>query len=46
MIMGYERYRVLSLATKTADEERRKELKTILVDPGSIAQGWHHLNRV
>lgn len=44
--MGYEMYRVLSLATKTTDEVWRKELKTILVDPGSFAEEWHHLNQV
>lgn len=38
MIMGYEMYRILSLATKTTDEVWRKELKTILVDPGSLAE--------
>lgn len=46
MIMGYEMYRVLSLATKTNDEVWRKELKTMLVDPGSIAGEWHHLIQV
>lgn len=44
--MGYEMYRILSLATKTTDEVWRKELKTILVDPGSLAEEWHHLNQV
>lgn len=38
MIMGYEMYRVLSLATKTVDEEWRKEIRATLVDPGSIAE--------
>ncbi|KAK5887906.1 hypothetical protein CesoFtcFv8_016464 [Champsocephalus esox] len=33
MIMGYEMYRNLSL-TKKADEESRKEIKSLLVDPG------------
>ncbi|KAI4813930.1 hypothetical protein KUCAC02_003150 [Chaenocephalus aceratus] len=33
MIMGYEMYRNLSL-TKKADEESRKEIKRLLVDPG------------
>lgn len=47
MIMGYEKYRVLSqAATKAGEEEWRKELKTILVDPGWIPEGWHHLNQV
>lgn len=35
MIMGYEMYRNLSL-TKKADEESRKEIKRLLVDPGSV----------
>ncbi|XP_038565073.1 transcriptional regulator ATRX-like isoform X1 [Micropterus salmoides] len=34
MIMGYEMYRILSLARKISDEEQKKELKSILVDPG------------
>eukprot|EP00066_Takifugu_rubripes_P020535 XP_011609801.1 PREDICTED: transcriptional regulator ATRX-like isoform X2 [Takifugu rubripes] len=34
MVMGYELYRILSLAPKTNDEASRKELKRILVDPG------------
>ncbi|XP_049895031.1 transcriptional regulator ATRX-like [Epinephelus moara] len=34
MIMGYEMYRILSLAQKNSDEEWKKELKSILVDPG------------
>lgn len=46
MIMGYELYRVLSLASKTTNEVWRRQLKTILVDPGSIAEEWHHLNQV
>lgn len=46
MIVGYEKYRILSLATKTGDEEWRKELKTMLVDPGWVPEGWHRLNRV
>lgn len=46
MIVGYEMYRVLSLASKTTDEERRRQLKTILVDPGSITEDWHRLNQV
>ncbi|XP_034060105.1 transcriptional regulator ATRX-like [Gymnodraco acuticeps] len=33
MIMGYEMYRNLSL-TKKADEESRKQIKSLLVDPG------------
>lgn len=35
MIMGYEMYRILSLARKISDEEQKKELKSILVDPGT-----------
>ncbi|XP_042354711.1 transcriptional regulator ATRX-like [Plectropomus leopardus] len=34
MIMGYEMYRILSLAQKIKDEESKKALKSILVDPG------------
>ncbi|KAI3373536.1 hypothetical protein L3Q82_022139 [Scortum barcoo] len=34
MIMGYEMYRILSQAQKISDEEEKKELKSILVDPG------------
>ncbi|XP_070773018.1 transcriptional regulator ATRX-like [Enoplosus armatus] len=34
MIMGYEMYRILSLAQKINDEENKRELKSILVDPG------------
>ncbi|XP_029304789.1 transcriptional regulator ATRX-like isoform X1 [Cottoperca gobio] len=34
MIMGYEMYRILSLAKKINDEKCKKELKSILVDPG------------
>ncbi|XP_044079309.1 transcriptional regulator ATRX-like isoform X2 [Siniperca chuatsi] len=34
MIMGYEMYRILSLAQKINDEEKKKELKSILVNPG------------
>ncbi|XP_040038973.2 transcriptional regulator ATRX [Gasterosteus aculeatus] len=34
MIMGYEMYRILSLAKKIQDEELKKELKRILVNPG------------
>lgn len=36
MIMGYEMYRIMSLARKIKDEECKKELKTILVDPGKV----------
>ncbi|XP_063751785.1 transcriptional regulator ATRX-like isoform X2 [Eleginops maclovinus] len=34
MIMGYEMFRILSVAKKITDEESRKEIKSILVDPG------------
>ncbi|XP_068572457.1 transcriptional regulator ATRX-like isoform X2 [Cebidichthys violaceus] len=34
MIMGYEMYRNLSLGQKITDEEGKKELKSILVNPG------------
>ncbi|KAM8898572.1 transcriptional regulator ATRX-like isoform 2-T2 [Spinachia spinachia] len=34
MIMGYEMYRILSLAKNIKDEELKKVLKGILVDPG------------
>nr|XP_020454385.1 transcriptional regulator ATRX-like isoform X2 [Monopterus albus] len=34
LIMGYEMYRILSLGQKINDEEGKKELKSILVDPG------------
>ncbi|XP_040005999.1 transcriptional regulator ATRX-like isoform X2 [Xiphias gladius] len=34
MIMGYERYRILSQAQKINNEEWKSELKSILVDPG------------
>lgn len=36
MIMGYEMYRILSLAKKINDEEGKKALKSILVDPGTV----------
>ncbi|XP_041807750.1 transcriptional regulator ATRX-like isoform X2 [Chelmon rostratus] len=34
MIMGYEMYRILSLARKINNEEWKKEIKSVLVDPG------------
>ncbi|CAN9501704.1 unnamed protein product [Ophioblennius macclurei] len=34
MIMGYDMYRTLSLAGNISNEEWKKELKTMLVDPG------------
>nr|XP_046267251.1 transcriptional regulator ATRX-like isoform X2 [Scatophagus argus] len=34
LIMGYEMYRILSQARKIGDEELKKEMKSILVDPG------------
>ncbi|KAM9348914.1 transcriptional regulator ATRX-like [Symphorus nematophorus] len=34
MIMGYEMYRILSLGQKIDNEEWKKEMKSILVDPG------------
>lgn len=46
MIMGYEMYRLLSLATKTSDEVWSKELKATLVDPGWTAEERRHLNHV
>lgn len=51
MVMGYELYRILSLAPKTNNEASRKELKRILVDPGwiiregySVTQVWSRLS--
>ncbi|XP_051258479.1 transcriptional regulator ATRX isoform X2 [Dicentrarchus labrax] len=34
LIMGYEMYRILSLAQKIQDVESKREMKSILVDPG------------
>ncbi|CAK6953614.1 transcriptional regulator ATRX-like [Scomber scombrus] len=34
MIMGYEMYRNMSLSQKMGDEKWKKELKSLLVDPG------------
>ncbi|KAM8741024.1 transcriptional regulator ATRX-like isoform 2-T2 [Acanthopagrus schlegelii] len=34
MIMGYEMYRNLSLGRRITDEASRKEMKSVLVDPG------------
>lgn len=39
MVMGYELYRILSLAPKTNNEASRRELKRVLVDPGWITRG-------
>lgn len=36
MVMGYEMYRILSLAHKINNEESKRELKRILVDPGTV----------
>lgn len=36
MIMGYEMYRILSLAQRISDEASKKEIKSILVDPGTV----------
>ena len=36
MIMGYEMYRIMSLAHKIKDEVSKKEIKSILVDPGKV----------
>lgn len=41
MIMGYEMYRILSLAKKIQDEELKKELKRILVNPGTVTVSRH-----
>lgn len=46
MVMGYELYRILSLAPKTNNEASRRELKRVLVDPGGITQEGHHLTQV
>lgn len=46
MVMGYELYRILSLAPKTNNEASRKEFKRILVDPGWITQEGYHLTQV
>lgn len=46
MVMGYELYRILSLAPKTNNEALRKELKRVLVDPGWTTQEGHHLTQV
>lgn len=43
MIMGYDMYRILSVAPKTTQEVWRRELKTVLVDPGEIRREWHHI---
>lgn len=37
MIMGYQMYRILSLATKADGEQFKKECRSILVDPGNVA---------
>lgn len=36
MIMGYENYRILSSAQRISSEELKKELKSVLVDPGTV----------
>lgn len=46
MVMGYELYRILSLAPKTNNEALRKELKRVLVDPGWVTQEGHHSTQV
>lgn len=42
MIMGYEMYRILSQAEKM-NEECKKELQSILVDPGTVTLQWHDI---
>lgn len=37
MLIGYEMYRILSLAQKISDEVSKKEMKSILLDPGTVA---------
>lgn len=36
MIIGYEMYRNLSLAKKVSNEAWKKEMNSILVDPGAV----------
>lgn len=36
MIMGYDNYRILSSAKRISGEELEKELKSFLVDPGTL----------
>lgn len=36
MIMGYEMYRNLSLCRRITDEVSKKEMKSVLVDPGTL----------
>lgn len=36
MIMGYDNYRILSSAKRVGSEELKKELKSVLVDPGTV----------
>ncbi|TKS83503.1 Transcriptional regulator ATRX [Collichthys lucidus] len=40
MIIGYEMYRNLSLAKKVKDEAWKKEIKRILVAPGTVQTLW------
>lgn len=37
MIIGYDNYRILSSAKRINDEELKKELKSVLVDPGTLS---------
>lgn len=36
MIMGYDSYRILSLAKRVGSDVLKEELKSLLVDPGTI----------
>lgn len=36
MIMGYDNYRILSSTKGVSSEELKKELKRVLVDPGTV----------
>lgn len=36
MLMGYDMYRILSQAQRVSSEELKKEIKRILVDPGTV----------
>lgn len=37
MIMGYDNYRIMSSAKKISSEELKKELQSVLVDPGTVS---------
>lgn len=36
MLMGYDMYRILSQAQRVNNQEQKKEVKRILVDPGTV----------